>query len=114
MKKERLYIHEIIEEPVVSYPAWYTLSPKLSRDERLHETLRALHMMDFCRYRSPENPSQIFDMLRSGAYPVYMERYAVGLFGGRLMYLESPGWKTMPVCEDVFDMENWLISDSFV
>ena len=109
MKKLRLYLHELLEDPVVTYPAWYLLSPRLHRDENLRETLRSIHRMDFSAYAHPAEPSEIFSTLRAGTYPVYLEKYAVGYFGGRVMYLESGGWKSMPLSEEAFDMHNWLL-----
>ncbi len=109
MKKSRLYLHELLEDPVVSYPAWYLLSPRLHRNENLHETLRAIHSLNFTSYRHPENPEEIFAAFRAGGFPIYFERYAAGYFGGKVMVLESGGWKSMPVNEESFGMQNWLI-----
>ena len=109
MKKLRLYLHELLDDPVVTYPAWYLLSPKLHRDENLRETLRNIHRMDFSAYAHPRDPSEIFTVMRGGDYPIYLEKYAVGYFGGRVMYLESGGWKSMPLSEEAFDMSNWLL-----
>ena len=109
MKKSRLYLHELLEDPAVSYPAWYLLSPRLHRNENLHETLRAIHSLDFAPYRHPENPEEIFAALRAGSFPIFRERYAAGYFGGKVMVLESGGWKSLPVNEESFGMQNWLI-----
>lgn len=109
MKKLRLYLHELLDDPVVSYPAWYLLSPKLHRDENLRETLRKIHAMEFDSLAHPAEPSEIFSALRRRSYPIYLEKYAVGYFGGRVMYLESGGWKSMPLSEEAFEMANWLL-----
>ena len=109
MKKERLYLYEFLEDPVVSYPAWYLLSPKLHRDENLRETLKAIHSVTFEHYTHPANVSELFSAFRSGFYPIYRERYAAGNFGGRVMILEGKGWKSLPFSEETCKTENWLI-----
>ena len=48
-------------------------------------------------------------MMHSGMFPIYKEKYIVGYFGQKLMYLESHGWKSMPATEEIFKMENWLV-----
>jgi len=108
-KKERLYISDIIDDAVVTYPSYYLLSRSMHGNELLHGALEAIHKMEFSFYREAENYEEIFAMMRSGQFPVYKERYAVGYFGGRVMYLETNGWKSMPMTEDAFKMENWLI-----
>ena len=109
MKKLRLYLHELLDDPAVHYPAWYLLSPKLHRDENLREALRALHRMDFDGYEHPGELPEIFSAFRMGQYPIYRERFVAGYFGGRVMLLESSGWKTLPFSEEGCDPENWLI-----
>ncbi|WP_456393208.1 hypothetical protein [Nitratifractor sp.] len=109
MKKERLYLYDFLEEPVVNYPAWYLLSPKLCRDENLRETLRAIHRMEFSAYAAPRSFEELFSAFRSGLYPIYRERYAAGYFGRRVMLLESGGWKSLPLSEEASILENWLI-----
>ncbi|WP_457607137.1 hypothetical protein [Nitratifractor sp.] len=109
MKKERLYLHELLDDPVVSYPAWYLLSPKLHRDENLRESIRALHSLRFEPYTPPDSPADLFAAFRAGLYPIYRERYVAGYFGGRVMLLESGGWKSLPLSEEAMAMESWLI-----
>ncbi len=109
MKKRRLYLYEIVEEPILSYPAWYILSTALAKDENLQESLRAIHTMNFEAYHYPRVSSEIFTTLQSGCYPIYKEHYVVGYFGGKVMYLESSGWKKMPLSKESFDMQNWLV-----
>ncbi len=109
MKKERLYLYDFLEEPVVNYPAWYLLSPKLYRDENLRESLRAIHRMEFSPYSCPRSFDELFAAFRSGLYPIYRERYAAGYFGGRVMLLESGGWKSLPLSEEAIVLGNWLI-----
>ncbi|WP_456432524.1 hypothetical protein [Nitratifractor sp.] len=109
MKKERLYLYELLEDPAVSYPAWYLLSPRLHRDENLRETLRAIHSTTFTPYHHPETLSELFDAFHSGIYPIYKESYAAGEFGGRVMLLEGKGWKSLPFGEEACKPENWLI-----
>ena len=108
-KKERLYIADIIDDPVVSYPSYYLLSRSMHSNELLHAALEAIHQMEFAFYREPKNYEEIFRLLQAGQFPIFKERYAIGYFGGRVMYLESNGWKSMPMTEDAFRMENWLI-----
>ena len=109
MKKERLYLYDLLEDPALSYPAWYLLSPKLHRDDNLRETLKAIHAIDFDPYRHPENSSELFSAFRMGLYPIYKERYAAGNFGGRVMILEGKGWKSLSFSEEACHLENWLI-----
>jgi len=109
LKKDRLYISELIEDPVVSYPAWYPLSPRLHADERLREALAALHSNSFEEYSHPDEWEGIFRSISSGEYPIYHETYIIGRFGGRLMYLDRSGWHSMSVTEEIFDMRGWLV-----
>ena len=108
-KKERLYISELLENPSVPYPAYYVLSSSMLKNEMLHSTLIALHSFDFNYYSTPSSYEKIFEMFYSGSFPIYKEKYVVGYFGNKMMYLESNGWKGMPCTHDVFKLENWLI-----
>ncbi len=108
-KKERLCIDQIMRDPIVTYPPCYRLSPAMMRNEMLHESIRALHMQDFEHYRHPAAHAEIFAAFRSGLFPIYKAHYVVGLFGEKMMYLQMHGWKSMPVTEAVFALENWLI-----
>ncbi len=108
-KKERLYISELLEDPAVTYPSYYLLSLSMAKNEILHTSLIALHSFDFTYYEIPKNHEDIFAMLHSGMFPIYKEKYLVGYFGNKMMYLESNGWKGMPSTEDIFKMENWLV-----
>ena len=108
-KKERLYIADLLTDPAITYPAYYTLSTALCKNEMLHETLRAIHSCDFTNMIVPNSFEEIFAALEQGIFAVYKEKYAVGYFGGKLMYLETQGWKSFPVTRDVFTLDNWLI-----
>jgi len=108
-KKERLYVTELVENPSVAYPAYYVLSNSMVKNEMLHYALIVLHSLDFEHYQHPTYYDDIFSMFAGGMYPIYKEMYVVGYFGGKMMYLESAGWKAMPCTEDVFKMENWMV-----
>jgi len=108
-KKERLYISELLENPSVAYPSYYVLSSSMHKNEMLHSAIISLHSFDFDYYEIPTNYSDIFTMLHSGTFPIYKEKYIVGYFGNKMMYLESNGWKGMPCTEDIFKIENWLV-----
>jgi hypothetical protein len=108
-KKERFYISDIIDDPVVTYPSYYLLSRSMHDNEMLHVALTAIHQMEFDFYHIPKDADEIFRLLQAGQFPIFKEHYAVGYFGGRVMYLESNGWKSMPMTKDAFRMENWLI-----
>ena len=108
-KKERLYICDIIEDPAVTYPAYYLLSLSMHANDMLKSALIALHSFDFEYYETAKSYEDIFTMFSSGIFPIYKEKYIVGYFGNKMMYLESNGWKGMPLTEDVFKMENWLV-----
>lgn len=108
-KKEKLYISELLDDPAVAYPSYYTLSLSMHKNEILHTALIALHSFDFSHYESAKGFNDIFAMLHSGTFPIYKEKYLVGYFGGKMMYLESNGWKSMPATEDLFQLEYWLV-----
>ena len=108
-KKERFYITELLDNPAVSYPAYYVLSSAMLKNEMLHTALIALHSFDFSYYEKARSYDDIFAMLHSGMFPIYKEKYIVGYFGNKMMYLESNGWKAMPATEEIFKMENWLV-----
>lgn len=111
-KKERLYVADIIEEPVVSYPSYYLLSKSLLHDEILRARIEAIHLFDFNGYRGAQESDEIFAHLESRQFPIYKEYFVVGYFGGRVMYLEPQGWKSMPITRESFDMSNWLLYES--
>jgi hypothetical protein len=109
-KKERLYIKDILPNPAISFPAYYILSQSLLKNELLQQSLIDIHSFEFDNYNAPKSFDEIFNSLSSGLFPIYKEKYAVGLFGGKLMYLESHGWRAMPCTKDIFMLENWLIA----
>ena len=108
-KKERFYITDLLEDPAVPYPSYYLLSTSMLKNEMLHSALIALHSFDFSYYEMAKSHDDIFAMLHSGTFPIYKEKYIVGYFGNKMMYLESNGWKGMPTTEGVFKLENWLV-----
>ena len=108
-KKERFYISELLTNPAVPYRAYYVLSNTMHKNEMLHTALIALHSFDFSHYEKARTYEDIFVMFHSGIFPIYKEKYIVGYFGNKMMYLESNGWKAMPATEEVFNMENWLV-----
>jgi|GEM_PF-410954 len=108
-KKERLYISDLLDNPAVPYPAFYVLSTTMHKNEIFHAALIALHSFDFTYYEIAKTYEDIFAMFHSGTFPIYKEKYIVGYFGNKMMYLESNGWKGMPSTEDIFKMENWLV-----
>ncbi len=108
-KKERLYISELLENPSVTYPSYYALSHSMMKNEMLHFAIMVLHGLEFEHYQHPNSYEDIFAMFSGGTFPIYKEQYVVGYFGGKMMYLESAGWKGMPVTKDLFKMENWMV-----
>ena len=108
-KKKRLYISDLLDNPAVTYPSYYLLSLNTHKNEMLHSALIALHSFDFSYYESAKSYEDIFAMLQSGTFPIYKEKYIVGYFGNKMMYLEPNGWKAMPPTEEIFKMENWLV-----
>ncbi len=108
-KKERLYICDLLDNPAVPYPSYYVLSSAMHNNEMLQTALIALHSFDFNYYETATSYEDIFAMFHSGTFPIYKEKYIVGYFGNKMMYLESNGWKGMPSTEDIFKMENWLV-----
>lgn len=108
-KKEKLYISELLDNPAVPYPSYYTLSHAMHGNELLQTALIALHSFDFSYYEQAKSFDDIFAMLHSGMFPIYKEKYIVGYFGNKMMYLEPHGWKSIPATEELFKMENWLV-----
>ncbi len=108
-KKERLYVYDLVEEPAITYPMYYAVSHALLENEMFHDALIAVHMVDFAHYALPKKASDIFATLGAGGFVIYKEQYVVGFFGGKLMYLESSGWKGLPATEALFMLENWLV-----
>ncbi len=108
-KKARLYVSDLLEDPAVTYPSYYILSQNTCKNEMLHTALIAVHSFDFSYYEVAKSYEDIFAMLHEGTFPIYKEKYIVGYFGSKMMYLESNGWKAMPSTEDIFKMENWLV-----
>ncbi len=108
-KKTKLYISEIMEDPTITYPAYYLLSSSMADNEMLHGALTSVHMLDFSYYETPKSFDDIFKMFDSGTFPLYKEKYIVGYFGQKMMYLESNGWRGMPATREVFNLENWLV-----
>ncbi len=109
MKKERLYIHTLIDDPVLTYPAYYLLSAYQHTNETLKSTIIALHSGELDSYTTPSDYKEIFSVLGRGEFALFKENYIIGHFGNRLMYLASDGWHGMSVTEDTFEMENWRI-----
>lgn len=109
-KKEKLYISQLLDNPAVSYPAYYVLSLSMHKNDMLREALISLHSFEFDYYDVPKSHDDIFSMFCSGTFPLYKEKYVVGYFGNKMMYLESNGWKGMPATSDIFKLENWLVS----
>ena len=75
----------------------------------LQSAIIALHCFDFSYYEAAKNHEDIFAMFHGGTFPIYKEKYIVGYFGNKMMYLESNGWKGLPATEDIFKIEHWLV-----
>jgi len=108
-KKERLYLHEILEEPLLSYPPYYTLTASMRNNEMLLDAIRALHSYDFDHYKTAESIDEVFKSLDAGVFVIYKTKYIVGYFGGKLMFLEPQGWKSLPATREIFLPDNWLV-----
>ena len=108
-KKERLYVSDLLENPAVTYPSYYILSSSMHQNEMLHSALIALHSFDFTNYHTATKHEDIFAMLNYGGFPLYKEKYIIGYFGNKMMFLESNGWKALPCTADVFEVGNWLV-----
>ncbi len=108
-KKERLYICDLLDDPAVTYPSYYILSSSMLKNEMLHGAIVSLHSFDLSYYETPKHFDDIFKMFDSGTFPIYKEKYIVGYFGNKMMFLESNGWKGMPATADIFKLENWLV-----
>ena len=108
-QKTKLYLTDIMDDPAITWPAYYLLSTALARNEMLHDALIALHRYDMTHYTVPQTHEDIFAALKQGLFPIYKEKYVVGYFGGRMMHLDPYGWKGMPVTEEVFVLENWRV-----
>lgn len=108
-KKEKLYVNELLEAPLVTYPGYYSVSSKMLNNDYLHGAIIALHSMDFYHYEVPNSFEKIFETFATGAFAIYKEQYIVGYFGEKMMYLETNGWRAMPVNRDLFSLEHWLV-----
>ncbi|MDM5270660.1 hypothetical protein PGH07_00540 [Sulfurovum sp. zt1-1] len=108
-KKEKLFIKELLETPLITYPAYYNVSSSMMNNDYLHSALIALHSMDFYHYAMPESYEKIFETFATGAFAIFKEQYIVGYFGDKMMYLEANGWRAMPVTRDIFYVEHWLV-----
>jgi len=109
-KKERLYISDILAEPVITYPSFYTLSIALIKNDMLQQSLIDIHSFNFDFYNNPKYYEEIFNALKRGEFPIFKQKYVIGYFGSKLMYLESNGWRALPCNKDSFNLENWLIA----
>ncbi|HEO97865.1 MAG: hypothetical protein JW682_05225 [Campylobacterales bacterium] len=108
-KKEKLYVKELMDRPLISYPAYYHVSRSMLNNDYLHSAIIALHSMDFHYYKAAESYEKIFETFASGAFAIYKELYIVGYFGDKMMYLEANGWHAMPANRDIFNLEHWLV-----
>jgi hypothetical protein len=108
LKKERLYINDIVSNPTITYPAYYNLSNYQQHNEFLQDALISIHSSNLSNYKNPKSIDEVFEATK-GSFAIYKEYYVVGFFGSKLMYLEPNGWKSMNVVEGIFDMKNWLI-----
>lgn len=108
-KKEKLYISELLESPLLNYPSYYTLSAKMAKNDYLHSAIIALHTQDFTPYAIPKEFDTLFTALQSGLFAIYKEQYIIGYFGEKMMFLEPNGWHALPAVKDIFTVENWLI-----
>jgi hypothetical protein len=108
-KKEKLYIKDLVNSPTLTYPYYYTLSHQLKESELLQDAIISLHSHNFNYYKHPTDHEEIFYKLASGSFAIYKEHYIVGHFGGKLMYLESNGWRAMPLTKEVFVLSYWLL-----
>ena len=81
----------------------------MAKNEILKDTLIILHSLNFTHYYIPKTFDDIFKMFNLGTFPIYKEKYIIGYFGNKMMFLESHGWKGMPATIDIFQLENWLV-----
>ena len=107
-KKERLLVSDLLPDPAMTYPTYYSVSKSLHQDEILHDALIAIHSYNLKHYEKLDQAKDIFAVISRGGFAIYKEQYVVGFYGGKLMYLEPSGWKGLQATEDIFDMENWL------
>ena len=108
-KKERLYVSELLDNPAITYPSYYSLSASMVTNDMLQGAIIDLHSYSLEHYSIASRYDEIFDMLDGGGFPIYKEKYIVGYFGGKMMYLESNGWKSMPMTRDTFILDHWLV-----
>lgn len=108
-KKEKLYVNELLEAPLVTYPGYYNVSSKMLKNDYLHSAIIALHSMEFDHYAVPASFEKLFETFAIGAFAFYKEQYIVGYFGEKMMYLATNGWRAMPVNRDIFSLEHWLV-----
>ncbi len=110
VNKQRIYIADLIDDITISTPTYYLVSNYLSKNENFLYTLKALHSYKFDNFYYPKSFEDLFKYLKSKYFAIYKEKYILGLFKGKLMYLESNGWKSLTPIEDIFKLENYLIN----
>ncbi len=58
--KTRLYIKDLLKEPAIAYPAYYSVSVNLSKNDNFLDALIALHSFEFEHYSTPKSFDEIF------------------------------------------------------
>ncbi len=109
MKKSRLYLYDITENALITYPAWYLVSDKYKKDESFIDTLKILHESRTDDYPHPKSLDELLLSFKSGFYPIFKDNYLTAMITSKVYYLQSSGWKSLPVTEDIFDLMNWKL-----
>ncbi len=109
MKKSRLYLYDITEDAIITYPAWYLVSDRYRSDELFLDTLRVLHESRLDEYPHPKSYDELLSSLKSGFYPIFKDNYLTAMITSKVYYLQSNGWKSLPVTEDIFDLMSWRL-----
>ena len=109
MKKSRLYLYDITENALITYPAWYLVSDKYKKDESFIDTLKILHESRTDDFPHPKSLDELLSSFKSGFYPIFKDNYLTAMITSQVYYLQSSGWKSLPVTEDIFDLMNWKL-----
>ena len=109
MKKSRLYLYDITQNALVTYPAWYLVSDKYKKDESFIDTLKILHESKTDEYPHPNSYDELLSCFKSGQYLIFKDNYLTAMMASKVYYLQSNGWKALPVTEDIFDLMHWRL-----
>ena len=109
MKKSRLYLYDITDDALITYPAWYVVSDRYKKDELFIDTLKILHQAKTDEYPHPNSYDELLSSFKAGFYPIFKDSYLTAMIASKVYYLQSSGWRALSVTEDIFNLLNWRL-----